>query len=618
MVGLLIPLLALLLIMSTPAFLKLATPVRAQQYGGTLKIALPSEPNTFNWFAAGSTWSLDVLYPSYDRLFRWKNGTLVPELAKEFSVSPDGLTYTITIYNNVTFQDGKPLTAEDVAFTVNVLAQQDWTYYHGYFKSVDHAEAVDTYTVKIFMKELDVGFQALGLAVMNIMPKHIWEPLLQEHGDQLAVYNPKIPDEVVGSGPFQIVEYVPGQFVRYKAFDNYWMGRPYADELIVNFITEASTAILAVQKGEIDAYVGWVTPEVVPTLLSTEGVGIHIYQSSTFYHWGFINTRWPFNITDFRRAMAYCVNKQEIVDTVLSGWGIPGSWGVVMPFGPNAQWYNPNVENKYTFNLSKAAEILDKLGFKDVDGDGWREAPNGSDFSFEIYPPHYDIIRIRAAQMISDWLSQIPGGGIKAIVRVLEWKTVWPMIKKAQVDTYLLGSGPGNDISWLYRRFHTRETGGTGNWAHYSNPEVDNLTEALKTTLDPEKRKQIAWRIQEILADEVPIIVLYYRKFPQPYRIDKWEGWYRPLTGGIFNIWTLREVHLRTTAPPTSPTPPPTSPTPPPTSPSPPPTGPSPTSPSPTQPGGGAANTQFLVMLAIIIVLVIIIIVLLVRRRSPV
>ncbi|MET1127802.1 MAG: ABC transporter substrate-binding protein [Thermoproteota archaeon] len=520
-------------------------------YGGTLKVALPEEPNVFVWFRAGSTWSLLVLDPIYDRLVRFINGTLTYEVAESMEYSPDYMVLTIKIRDGIKWHDGKPLTAEDVAFTINTLAKEKWTYYHGYFASVDHAEAVDKLTVKVYFKEPDAGFIYNALASMRIMPKHIWEPLVKEKGEELTTYMPKIPDELVGSGPFKIVEYVPGQYVRYVANEDYWLGRPCVDELVIVFIKESSVALLAVQKGDVDTYVGWVTGEVVPQLLATEGVDIHLFMSSTFYHWGFNNQRWPFNITEFRRAMAHCVDREAIVREILMGYGMPGSPGVVPPVGVNAQWYNPNVADAFTFNLTKAAEILDKLGFRDVDGDGWREAPNGSDFSFEIYPPSYDIIRVRAAQRIAEWLSQIPGGGIKAEVRVLDWKTVWPLIREGKVDTYLLGSGPGNDISWLYRRFHSWP-GGTGNWARFSDPEVDRLTEQLKTTFDPQKRKEIAWRIQEILAEKVPIVVLYYRKFVNPYRTDKLTGWFKPADDDVFNRLTILRVQKKVEAAPTT------------------------------------------------------------------
>ena len=512
---------------------------------GTLKIALPEEPNTFNWWIASSSWSIEVLSFVYDHLVRWVNGTLVHELATDLSYSPDHKVLTIKVRQGVKWHDGQPLTAEDVAFTINMLAQKPYMYYHGYFTSVDHAEATDKYTVKVYFKEPDAGFIATALASMNVMPKHIWEPIIKKEGDKFAKYAPKIPDDLVGSGPFKIVEYKPTQYVKYVANENYWVeGKPCIKELIVVFIKESNVALLAVEKGNVDIYDGWVTAESVPKLLATPGVSIHVYISPYFYHWGMLNTRWPFNITDFRRAMAFAVDKQTIINTLLLGYGMPGSPGVVPPVGPNAYYYNPNVANAYYFDLNMTAKILDQLGFKDVDNDGWREAPNGKDFSFEIYPPSYDIVRVRAAQMIADWLSKVPGGGIKAVVRVLDWKTVWPLIHDGKVDSYLLGSGWANDISWLYRRFHSRPEG-TGNWARYSNPEVDKLTEQLRTTFDPEKRKELAWKIQEYLAKEAPIVTLYYRKMINPYRTDKFDGFFKPADDGLVNRWTILGIHLK-------------------------------------------------------------------------
>ena len=524
-------------------------------YGGTLKAALPGEPNVFNWWTASSLWDLIVLSPIYSRLVRIINGTLAFELAESIEWSPDYKVLTIRIVKGVKFHDGKPLTAHDVAFTIDILSKKSWTYYHGYFINVEKVEVVDDYTLKIYFKAPDAGFIYNALTVMNIMPKHIWEPIFKSIGDGVAKYSPKIPDDLVGSGPFKIVEYVPGQYVKYVANKDYWLGRPCIDELIYVFISEANVAILAVQKGEVDAYVGWVTPEVVPELLSTPGVSVHVFVSDTFYHWGLNNLKWPFNITEFRRALAYCVDREAIVKELLMGYGTIGNPGVVPPFGVHAQWCNKELLNKYKFNLTKAAEILDKLGFKDIDGDGWREAPNGEEFSFEIYAPSYDVIRVRVAELISEWLSKIPGGGLKAIPKAVEWKTVWPLIKGAKVDTWLLGSGTGNDISWLLRRFHSRPEG-TGNWVRYFNPIVDELTEKLVTAFDPEERKRIAYRIQEIIAEDVPLITLYYRKFPMPYRIDKFDGWFLAEDEPPVNFITLLRVHLKqyATAPTTQPT----------------------------------------------------------------
>ncbi|MEM4970543.1 MAG: ABC transporter substrate-binding protein [Sulfolobales archaeon] len=512
--------------------------------GGTLKIGIGGKPNTLNWFVAGSSWEILVLMPIYNRLVRFYNGTLVKEVATSIEMSPDGRVYTIKIVDGIKFHDGTPLTAEDVAFTINILKNYSWAYYYGVFRNVDRAEAVDRTTVKVYMKNIDVGFVENALSVMNIMPKHIWEPKFRELGDGVAKYNPSIK-ELVGSGPFIVVDYQPDQYIVYKANDNYWQGRPCIDQLVMTIIGDASVALLSLEKGDIQTYSGFIGPETAPRILSNPNLAIHVYQSDFYYHWGLNNKKWPFNITLFRKALAYAVDYNAIINTLLMGYGIQGSPGFVPPFGVHAKWYNPNLKY-YTYNLSKTAEILDQLGFKDVDKDGWREAPDGSKFKIEIYPPNYDIIRVRAAEIIADSLAKIPGGGIKAEVRVVEWATAWSLIRGGQVDTWLLGSGPGVDISWLQTRFHSN---GSANWNRYSNPEVDKLIDQLVRELDPNKRREIAWKIQEILAEEVPAVNLYYRKFIVPYRVDTFDGWVRLIDDDFANWWNLRFIYPKTGRP---------------------------------------------------------------------
>ncbi|MEM0014770.1 MAG: ABC transporter substrate-binding protein, partial [Zestosphaera sp.] len=345
-------------------------------YGGTLRIAWPSEPPTLNWWVAGSTWDLTALDVIYDRPVRVINGTLTFEAVEWMEYSSDYKILTIGVRKGIKFHDGVELTAEDLAFTINVLATKSWTYYYGYFRSVDRAEAADKYTVKVYFKSPDAQFILNSLNALRIMPKHIWEPLLNSLGDELAKYSPK-PGDLIGSGPFKFVDRVPGQYLKFAANKDYWLGRPCIDELILIPMTDVSVIILGLQKGELDAYAWGVEAPVVPKLLATPNVAIHVYASEYFYHWGLNNEVWPLNISKFRLALSYAIDKQSIINDVLLGYGMPGSPGVVGPIGSSTPWYNPNVEKLVYFNRSKAAEILDEIGFKDVNGDGFREGPKG-------------------------------------------------------------------------------------------------------------------------------------------------------------------------------------------------------------------------------------------------
>ncbi|MEM2763899.1 MAG: ABC transporter substrate-binding protein, partial [Sulfolobales archaeon] len=160
-------------------------------YGDTLRVALPSDITTLNWWIAGASWDLLTLDLIYDRPLRIVNGTLTWEVAEWLEYSSDYLILTMGIKKGIKFHDGVELTAEDVAFTINVLANKTWTYYHGYFTSVNRAEAIDKYTLKIVFNQPDSQFILNSLTVVRIMPKHVWEPLLSSMGDELSKYSPK-------------------------------------------------------------------------------------------------------------------------------------------------------------------------------------------------------------------------------------------------------------------------------------------------------------------------------------------------------------------------------------------------------------------------------------------
>ncbi|MEM2006051.1 MAG: ABC transporter substrate-binding protein [Sulfolobales archaeon] len=532
-------------------------------YGGRLTAALPSTPTTLNWWVAGTDWDLIPLDAIYDRPLRIINGTLTWEIVTGLEFSDDYMVLTLKVREGVKFHDGVELTAEDVAFTINVLAKFSWPYYHGYFTRVDRAEASDKYTVKVYFKTPDASFVYNSLNAMRILPKHIWEPLLNQYGDELAKYSPK-PEELVGSGPFKFVEYVPGQYTKFVANENYWLGRPCIDELVYVVITEANTAVLAVQKGEIDVYGFGIDPAVALAIEADPNIEVHARLSESFRHWGLLNTVWPLNISKFRLALSYAIDRETLVNEVLLGFGIPGSPGVVGPFGACAPWYNPDVEKLVYYNPAKAAEILDEIGFTDKDGDGWRDGPNGEPVVIEIYSPTpgYDPIRARVAQLLQEYLAKVPRGAIKAVVYYYEWATLWPMIREGKVMTWLLGSGWANDIGWLYTRFHSWPEG-SGNWARYSNSEVDKMLDEIISTFDPQRRKELAWKIQEFLALEAPVINLYYQAFPNPYRIDEFENWFITPSDYILDRVTLLRLTLKQglcpiKTPTTTPTPSPT------------------------------------------------------------
>ncbi len=591
-------------------FLISSTPVRTSAEEPTLRIALASPPSALNAWSATGTWTVMHLDMIYDRLVRTnKEGTgYAPWLAESWESSPDGKVWTVKLRKGVKWHDGKPFTAEDVKFTFDFCKQDETAKRcHGDVEYVQKIEVVDDYTVKFY---LDRPFAAFVNTVLPnfVLPKHIWEPIVNKPGFVASKYEPKL-EELVGTGPFKLVELKANEYAKFVANEDFWMGAPKVKKVVFQYVKEADTQVLMIKKGEIDAAIHLAINPAVKEDLKKAGVQIHEYLRPYFYHWGFVVTKFPFTEQKFRQAMAYAINLTEIVEVARLGAGAVGRFGVMPDVWKD--WYCKEAGEMYSYDPEKAKKLLDELGWVDRNGDGIRETPDGKPVEFEIWPPSYDPARVRAAEMIRDYLKEI---GVKVDVKIGDWKgVVWPGIKAKKFQSFILGAGPTEpDLDWMRLRF---KTGAPSNYYNLSDPELDKLLEEQAVTIDQAKRKEIGCKIQKRIAELVPLITLYYPVIISPYRTDRFVGWVPVKTQFINNMWSmvnLRPKAATTSAPATKTTPSPTK-----TTSAPPTTTAQPvTTPQPvttTAPTGG--DMTWLIAL-IVIVIIIIAAVALMRRKG--
>jgi len=385
------------------------------------------------------------------------------------------------------------------------------------------------------------------------VPKHVWEVIAADPDFDWFTYVPTL-EEQVGCGPYKLIEYEVNSHYKYEAFADYWHGKPYIDFMLRPIITSGDAELLAVKRGDVDVFTGFLASEAIPGLLREEGIGLFLYNNPYFYHWGMNMAIWPFNVKEFRYACAYSVDKEDLVATLLLGYGIPGPVGVEAPF--YSYWFNENTPETYTFNLTKAAEILDDLGWVDTDDDGIREGIGehaGEPVAFDIGPPIYDPVRVRAAELIAVNLQEI---GVDATVQYMEWATLWgkiiqPLDSPSKVDSWLLGSSESIDPQWLKTRLHSTSIPNP-NYYGFINAEFDQLAEAQGQQFDVDERRASVYRMQEILAEEIPLVVLYFRQSPSVYRTDKLEGWVDDFDAGRGNFWDYVNVRPKVSLNPMS------------------------------------------------------------------
>jgi peptide/nickel transport system substrate-binding protein len=497
----------------------------AQAQEVVLRIGIPDHIDSFNPFtslfaAAGFVWG-----QFYDTLiYISANGTYIPWLAESYAIDEENLIITFKLRPNAYWHDGTPVTAYDVEFTFNLVIASNYSDRldrWGLRRYVEYVRAVDERTVQFKLKEPFAPALFYIGTVVRPLPSHIWSEV-----DPTTFKN---MDNPVGCGPFKFVKYTPGVSIELVANDRYYLGRPKVDRLVIVLYRSTDAMMLDLLAGNIDAIAAaTVAPELVPTLLRDPKIRLVELTHTASLRWiGFNLDKYPFNIREFREAIAYAINKEAIVRTVMLGYGYPAADGWVQPlFGV---WYNPDVRYRRQ-NLTKAAEILDKLGFVDRDGDGIRETPNGTKLSFSILTISGLAEFERSAELIAGWLRRV---GIDTRIEAHALGTVDEREGRGHFDIGFMGIGMSVtvDIDWyIFERFHSSQAPPIGeyaarNWFRYRNPEVDQLLELQRRTLDPEKRREIVWKIQEIIARDLPVLTLYMRTFIAAYRTDRFTGW---------------------------------------------------------------------------------------------
>ncbi len=330
--------------------------------GGVLRLAMIGDIKTQNPLLRTLALEAYIDRMIYDTLVEFApNLSVVPYLAERWEVSKDGKVWTFYLVKNATWHDGKPVTADDVVFTISLVLKYKPATWYSYFELIDHAEAVDKYTVKIYMKK-PYAWLLTTFASFPILPKHIWEKTPWNASNC----------SMIGSGPFKWVRWKRGEFIELVRNPNYWRkGHPHLDKILLKVYADSSAAVLALRAGEVDVMYRYIPRTAIATLKQDPNIEVGQAPGLNFRYFIPNLRRKPFDDINVRKALAYAVDKETIVKKLYLGYAIPidsfvpQSWGV---------WHNPNLP-QYPFNLTKAAEILDKAGYIDVDNDGIREMP---------------------------------------------------------------------------------------------------------------------------------------------------------------------------------------------------------------------------------------------------
>jgi len=468
------------------------------KYGGTIIIGILTDVTHLNPAISTSYYIDTVSGQIYNSLMEYDYKTLepVPELAKSWDISEDGLTYTFHLEEDVYWHDGEPFTSEDVKFTFEEITIPFHPRGAATFGGITF-EAPDEHT---FVMKLENSYAPLinyfTLWYVGIMPKHIYE------GTDI-INNPHNWEDPVGTGPFLLDEWVKGSHIKLVRNPNYWRkGKPYLDSVIFKIIPDTSSRLLAFENHEID-YVPLMIPNTeLKRLNATEGINVVSCGAFGSMHTIQNNLENEY-LSDIRvrKAIAYAIDKDQFNELVLDDL-----FKVATGPLPSTSWaYNPDVE-KYEQDIELANSLLDDAGFP--------RGTDGNRFSLRMIigttgrdkgVPEMEIMR-----------SQLSEVGIDLQLEVYDEATTTQMVSMEQdFDMYLIaGLSTAPDPNMISGYLHSNRIlkddpiPGLYNVMNYNNSRVDELFELGKVETDTETRKEIYGELQEIVVDELPCYYL--------------------------------------------------------------------------------------------------------------
>lgn len=485
-----------------------------------LRMATVSDESTLNpytYVTGFPGWNLLML--QYDAIMHLDaDGVPQPWLASAVTASDDGTQYTVDLRDGVTFNDGTPLTSADIAFTVEYFK----TYPQSRFTASIGSATVETPspTQAVFtLPSANPSFPLRTLADVPILPKHIWETITNPDEFQFATATN------VGSGPFKMVEYQPEQFYRFEANNDYFAGPPSVAELVIVQFADDAGALAALRSEEVDMIVRPVAPEQIDILSAESGIKVIKGPQFTTSLLTYDTTKAPFDRLEVRQAVAKAIDRQELIDTVYLGGATPGNLGWIHPLHGA---YNDAVQT--VTDVAAANALLDGIGAIDTDGDGIREL-DGAPLAAEMLVRSTDPLALRTGELVREMLLQI---GFDAAVAAVELEThqakVWPDFNVANGRDYTFAvwgwSAPVQaDPGRINQLIDSDPTIGTLNLSGFADEEADALSAALMAEGDPTARQVILDDIQALIAEKLPLIMLYYPDGAYAYRSDVYDGW---------------------------------------------------------------------------------------------
>lgn len=480
------------------------------QFGGTLRHAMSSDISTISPYI--TEWqSHEVTRNVVEGLLTVDEGLKIqPGLAREYEVSEDGMVYTFYLHEGVLFHNGQEMTADDVVYSFEKMMESPIA---GNFDVVTGVDAIDEYTVQITTSEVSGPF------LMNIAHPYtaaiIPSGIIEEQGGEL--------EHLIGTGPFEFVEWVPDRHVHIVRFDDYWGGEgdpsgtfgekvAYLDEVYFVPTAEVASRMVGLETGDLD--IAFIPGKEIDRLVEQPNLEAAMTGPTyEFWNYWFNVGRAPFDDINFRRAVAHAINREDVLMAAADGFGAV----VNSPYSSISAWYTPEHAIEWEYDMDKAMEYLEASSY------------DGEKVYITTFSGYTAMDRMG---VIAESILQ--GMGIDAELQYMEWSALFDSFWNGDYHMLCYGYGAFPDPdAWYYTRLHSAQN--TCNW---ENAEFDALVEEARQTVDFETRKALYARAQEIVMEELPTLPTISEEYVYVHnsRINDFDPWNAVFTR-YYNVW---------------------------------------------------------------------------------
>ncbi len=440
-------------------------------YGGSVTVGISQDLDSLDPHKAVAAGSSEVLFNIFEGLVKASSDGEVKEaVASDYQVSEDGLTYTFTLREGVTFHNGEPVTVEDVVYSLERCAgsENNGTPLISAFSNVTDISAPDDSHVVLTLAEPSLEF--IYSMTAAIIPAG--------SGDGIA-------QDPIGTGPFQYVSYTPQDSMVIEKYDGYWGDPAYLDQVTFRIITNSDTLVMSLQSGSLDMAIH------VPNTQASQVEGSFTVVEDTMKLVQALylnNAVEPFDDVRVRQALCYAIDVQQIIDLVCDGAGVQVGSSMYPAF---SKYYMEELNDAYPYDVERARELLAEAGY-----------PDG--FTMDITVPGNYAQHVQTGEVIAEQLKEV---GITANIVQVEWETwVSQVYQGREYQTTVCGVAASDMTA---REMVIRYVSDyQNNFINFENAEYDQAVEQAGTSLDADEQEQLYKRALTILSEQAASVWL--------------------------------------------------------------------------------------------------------------